>query len=80
MLSKSNYNGIQDETVKEMKGHLKVLNHDSQTMQVDIAVIKERVSGIEKIICSNKKILWIILTTIIGIALKIVFFNGGIGY
>ena len=59
-------NGYQDHRISKVEQHIETLNHNSSIMRQDIAVVKE-------IIKRQDKLQWLILGSIIGIAIKIIF-------
>ena len=59
-------NGYQDHRISNVERHIETLNHNSTKMRQDIAVIKE-------ILKRHDKFQWVILGSIIGIAIKIIF-------
>ena len=59
-------NGYQDHRISNVEKHIEVLNHNSTKMRQDIAVIKE-------ILKRHDKFQWLILGSIVGIAIKIIF-------
>jgi len=65
-MSKTEHNGFQDHRIDTVEKHIEVLNHNSTKVRQDLAVVKE-------IIKRQDKIQWLILGSIIGIAIKIVF-------
>ena len=65
-MSKTQHNGYQDHRIDTVEKHIETLNHNSTVMQQDIAVIKE-------ILKRHDKFQWLILGSIIGIAIKIIF-------
>lgn len=65
-MPKTQHNGYQDHRINKVEEHIETLNHNSSIMRQDIAVIKV-------IIARQDKIQLLIMGSIIGIAVKIIF-------
>ena len=65
-MSRTEHNGYQDHRISKVEQHIETLNHNSSAMRQDIAVIKETLKN-------QSKLTWVILGSILAIAIKIVF-------
>ncbi|MHA1400055.1 MAG: hypothetical protein ACTSQE_06885 [Candidatus Heimdallarchaeaceae archaeon] len=72
-MPKTEHNGYQDHRIDKVEQHIETLNHNSTAMRTDISKVQLDLAVVKEIIKRQDKMQWIILGSIIGIAVKIIF-------
>jgi len=76
-MSKTEHNGFQDHRISKVEEHIETLNHNSTVIRSDVTKVQLDIAVIKEILKRHDKLQWLILASIIGIAIKIIFSTCG---